>query len=148
MKNTLTKNAALLAVLALAITSGLMFSGCSSNNDAPDSLFTIWQLQEFILDDGTTIPVDDPAKYIVEFRTDNTAAIRADCNNCSGPFTADDESLSFGPMACTLAACPPGSFDIQFQAALATVSSYEMSPHLLLDYEGGVMRLIPQPTLF
>jgi heat shock protein HslJ len=126
-----------------------MFAGCSSSdNDAPDALFTIWQLQEFILDNGTTTPVDDPAKYTVEFKTDGTAAIRADCNNCSGSFTADDKDLRFGPMACTLAACPPGSFDSQFQAALSSVSSYELTPALLLDYDGGVMRLIPQPTLF
>jgi heat shock protein HslJ len=139
----------LLAALALFVSGGLMFSGCSdSDNDAPDALFTIWQLQEFILDDGTTTPVDDPAKYTVEFKTDRTAAIRADCNNCGGAFFADDKNLSFGPMACTLAACPPGSFDTQFQAALGSVSSYELTPALLLDYDGGVMRFIPQPTLF
>jgi len=148
MKNALTKNAALLAVMALVVSGGLMFAGCSSSNDAPDSLFTIWQLQDFILDDGTTTPVDDPAKYTIEFKTDNTAAIRADCNNCSGPFSADDENLSFGLMACTIAACPPGSFDTQFQAALDTVSTYEIGLALLLNYQGGVMRLIPQPPSF
>ena len=148
MRNALTKNAALLAVMALVVSGGMMFAGCSSSNDAPDSLFTIWQLQEFLLDDGTITPVDDPAKYTIEFKTDNTAAIRADCNTCSGPFSADDESLSFGLMACTIAACPPGSFDTQFQAALGTVSTYEIGLTLLLDYEGGVMRLLPQPTLF
>jgi len=148
MKNSLTKNAVLLAVMALVVSGGLMIAGCSSSDDAPDSLFTIWQLQEFVLDDGTTTPVDDPVKYTVEFRTDNTAAIRADCNNCNGPFSADDENLSFGLMACTIAACPPGSFDTQFQAALSTVSSFEITPNLLLDYDGGTMRFIPQPTLF
>jgi len=148
MKNALIRNVAFLAALALVVSGGLTLTGCSSDNDPPDSLFTIWQLQEFILDDGTTTPVDDPAKYTVEFRTDNTASIRSDCNSCSGTFSADDENLSFGPLACTIAQCAPGSFDSQFQAALSSVSSYEMAPNLLIDYNGGVMRLIPQPTLF
>jgi heat shock protein HslJ len=77
-----------------------------------------------------------------------TAVIQSDCNRCSGSFAADDKNLSFGLLTCTIAACPSGSFDAQFQAAISTVSNYEMSPNLLMDYEGGVMRLIPQPTLF
>ena len=146
MSKALIKNVTLLATLAIVVSGGLMFAGCSSSdNDPPAALYNIWQLQEFILDDGTTTPVDDPAKYTIEFKTDNTAAIRADCNNCSGPFSADDENLSFGLMACTIAACPPGSFDTQFQAALDTVSTYEIGLTLLLDYQGGVMRLIRQP---
>jgi heat shock protein HslJ len=149
MSKALIKNVTLLATLAIVVSGGLMFAGCSSSdNDPPAALYNIWQLQEFILDDGTTTPVDDPAKYTVEFRTDGTDAIRADCNNCGGNFTADESSLRFGPQACTIAQCAAGSFDTQFQAALGSVSGYELTPALLLDYEGGVMRFIPQPTLF
>jgi heat shock protein HslJ len=148
MKSTMIRSATLAVFLAAAVLGGTLLSGCSDSNDPSSSLFSIWQLQEFVLDDGTTTPVDDPSKYTVDLRTDFTASIRSDCNNCNGSFTADDKNLSFGTMACTLAACEPGSFDTQFQMALATVSSYDMDPALFLYHEGGVMRLTPVPTLF
>jgi heat shock protein HslJ len=148
MKPAIIRNTALAAVIALLIGGGMISTGCSSDNDPDAALYTIWQLQEFILDDGTTVPVDEPANYTLELRTDGTAAIRADCNNCSGSFNADEDTLTFGLMACTLAACPEGSFESQYRMALGTASGYELTPQLLLDYDGGVMRFIPAPTLF
>ena len=61
----------------------------------------------------------------------------------------DGGSLTFGLMACTAAACPPGSFFFRFTSALGTVSSFEITDGALpLDYGGGTMRLTPAPTLF
>lgn len=142
MKSTVIGHAALVAVIAMLVAGGLMAAGCSSDNDPNTFLFDTWQLQEFVLDDGTTVTVDDPLKYTVTFNTDHTANIRSDCNSCSGRFDADDKDLSFGPLACTLAACAAGSFDTQFQAALGTVSSYTIDTSLFLDYAGGTMRLL------
>lgn len=140
--NTLTRNVALVAAVAMLLAGGLTSVGCSSDDDPNPFLYATWQLQEFVLDDGTTVTVVDPTKYTVEFRTDHTATIRSDCNSCSGGFTADDKDLSFGLLACTLAACPSGSLDTQFQTALGSVSSYTINTSLFLDYEGGTMRLL------
>jgi heat shock protein HslJ len=147
MKPAIIRNTALAAVIALLIGGGMISTGCSSDNDPDAGLYTIWQLHEFVLDDGTTVPVDEPAHYTLELRTDGTAVIRSDCNNCSSSFSADEDTLTFGLMACTLAACLPGSFDSQYRMALSTASGYELTPQLLLDYDGGVMRFIPAPTL-
>jgi heat shock protein HslJ len=142
-------NTVLAAVMAVFLVGGMISAGCSdSDNDPPSALYTVWQLQEFVLTDGTVSAVDDPAKYTLTLNMDGTASVRADCNMCNGNFNADDNSLSFGLMACTLAACPPGSFDARYLAALGTASDYELTPALLLDYAGGTMRFIPAPTLF
>ena len=148
MKNTMIRNATLVVAIAIVIAGGMISTGCSSDNDADAALYTIWQLHEFVLDDGTTVPVDDPAKYTLELRTDGTASIKSDCNSCSGSFSADEDTLTFGPLACTLAMCAPGSFDNQYQMALSSASDYELTPQLLLNYDGGVMRFIPEPTIF
>ena len=148
MRNVMVRNTVLAAVLAVFLAGGLITAGCSSDNDPDERLYSLWQLVEFALDDGTVVAVDDPAKYTIEFRTDNTDTIRADCNTCNGSFTADEDTLSFGPQACTLAACGAGSFDAQFQAALGTVSEYNIDVSLFLDYAGGTMRLTLVPTLF
>jgi heat shock protein HslJ len=142
------RNATFMAVIAIAIAGGMVSTGCSSDNDADAALYTIWQLHEFVLDDRTTVPVDDPAKYTLELRTDGTASIKSDCNSCNGSFTADEDTLTFGLLACTLAMCAADSFDNQYQMALSTASDYELTPALLLSYDGGVMRFIPAPTLF
>ena len=145
MRNTLIKNASLLAVLAFVVCGGLMFSGCSSDDGTPGELIGTWLLQEFILGGGTTTAVDDPSKYTVEFKSDGTANIRADCNLCSGNYFVDGSSLRFGPLlACTLAQCPPGSLDRQYQAALSTTARYEITDgSLFLDYDGGELRFAP-----
>jgi heat shock protein HslJ len=149
MKNSMVRTTVLTAVLAVFLAGGIMSAGCSSSDNDPDSrLYTVWQLMEFVLDDGTVVAVDEPLKYTIEFRTDNTDTIRADCNTCNGNFTADDKKLRFGPQACTLAACAAGSFDAQFQAALGSVSEYNIDVSLFLEYTGGMMRLAPVPTLF
>jgi heat shock protein HslJ len=138
------------AVIVIALCTGFTQAGCDSDDSTtPAGLIAVWQLQEFILDDGTTIPVDDPAKYTIDFQPDGMANIRADCNGCSGPYMVDGSRLTFGLMACTAAACPPGSFFFQFASALGTVSSFEITGgSLFLDYEGGELRLTPVPTLF
>jgi len=148
MKNSMVRNTVLTAVLAFFLAGGMITAGCSSDNDPDSRLYTVWQLMEFVLDDGTTVAVDEPLKYTIEFRTDGTDAIRADCNTCGGNFTADDKKLSFGPQACTLAACASGSFDAQFQAALGSVSEYNIDVSLFLEYAGGTMRFTPVPALF
>ena len=148
MKKVLPRGVVLIAILALVTAAGMVSTGCSDDNDPPSGLYTVWQLQDFTLGDGTVVAVDDSTKYTIEFRTDGTVTVRADCNTCNGGFTADDERITLGALACTLAACPPGSFDAQYQAALGTASDYELTPQLLWDYDGGTMRFIPAPTLF
>lgn len=147
MKSTAIRSAMFAAIFTVAVMGVAILSGCG-DSDPDMNLFSNWQLQEFVLDGGTTTPVDDPSKYTVNLGTDFQTSIRSDCNSCSGSFTADDENLRFGILACTAAACAPGSFDSQFQMALSTVSSYDVDTSLFLDYEGGVMRLTPVPTLF
>jgi hypothetical protein len=45
-------------------------------------------------------------------------------------------------MACTLAACPPGSLDSDFVAALARASRWEIvDGRLVIYYQGGSLTL-------
>lgn len=135
--------------LAVAMLGVVSMTGCSSSDDIPAELIAMWQLQGFILDNGTTTPVDDPAKYTIDLQSDSNANIVSDCNRCSGSYFVDGSELRFGLLACTLAACLPGSFDGQFQLALSTVSSWEIvDGSLFLNYDGGELRLTPAPALF
>jgi heat shock protein HslJ len=147
MKSSLLKCVgASLVVIAL----GFAAAGCDSDSSSTSAdLIAAWQLQEFILADGTVTAVDDPEKYTMDFGADGRVSVVTDCNRCNGAYAVDGDSLTLGPLACTIAACLPGSFDGQFQVGLSTVSSYEVADgSLFLRYAGGELRLTPAPALF
>jgi heat shock protein HslJ len=133
---------AVLLVAAL-VMGGASLTGCSDDDSSvPNELLATWLLQLISLDDGSSTQVGNPADYTVEFMADETARIKADCNLCNGRFFIDGDMLRFGTMACTLAACPPGSLDSAFVAALATTSRYEIvDGRLILYYQGGSLTL-------
>ena len=90
--------------------------------------------------------VEQPESYQLTFQDDGTVAIKADCNNASGTYTADDSSLTIevGPM--TLAACPPDSRSEQFVKLLGGAAKYFFADgKLFIDLmaDGGTMRFDP-----
>lgn len=89
--------------------------------------------------------LDQPAQYTITFNTDGTVAIKADCNNASGTYTADDNgglTLALGPM--TLAACPPDSRSDEFIKKLGSVAGFFFEQGFLyldLAADGGTFQL-------
>ena len=93
----------------------------------------------------SSFTIDDPDKYVVEFKPDGTVAIQADCNNAGGAFETDGSSLGIviGPM--TLAECAPGSLYNEFIQQLGAADSYTVQGDTLtvtLVAGGGNMKLI------
>jgi heat shock protein HslJ len=126
--------------LLVAVLGCALIAGCSDGDGPAAGILGTWQLQVIVLDDGTTLQPDDPAGYTVEFRGDDRAHIRADCNVCNARYLVDGSSLSFGPPGCTRAACPPGSLGSLFTSALGTSERYEIEGDtLVIAYEGGQM---------
>jgi heat shock protein HslJ len=140
-KGTLRTLTAIAVLGALVVGGGALLAGCSSSSSStPGELQGTWLLQAFALDDGSTVVVGDPQNYSINFSDDRQANIKADCNLCNGTYFLDENSLRFGTMACTLAACGPDSLDSAFVRAIATTSRYEIvDGRLVLDYEGGNM---------
>lgn len=103
---------------------------------------TAWQLQSIELDDGTIIVIDESARYTVEFEVDsNTVNAVADCNNCSGRYTARGSTLQIRSLFCTLVGCLPPSYGEQFSSALSLARSFERSgDELLIVYPDGLLR--------
>ena len=83
----------------------------------------VWQWQHTVTNTDSMTP-DDPGRYTVEFGSDGRASIRADCNRGFGSFEVTGNQLSFGPIATTLAACPPGSLDSDFLRQLNDVAVF------------------------
>lgn len=73
----------------------------------------------------TSTSIADPTRYTVTFNTDNSLAIKADCNMVLGSYTAgEDGSLSILLGPSTLAACPEDSQAVEFLAYLTGARFY------------------------
>ena len=128
--------------LIILLAAGLM-AACESSTSTSDlsELQGVWELQAFELDDGSVQEVPDPQNYTLRFEADGSVAAKVDCNRCNGSYETEGNSITFGLMACTLAACLPGSLDQQFLAALGSVTSFvRTGAELSMRYAGGTMR--------
>ncbi len=102
-----------------------------------------WALQSFQLSDGSLVVVPDPSQYTLELGVTEAgrAHIRADCNVCNSGYEVSGATFTFGLMACTLAACPPGSLENDYRFALGATSTFQRSANTLtLTYDDGVMQ--------
>ncbi|MCB0144249.1 MAG: META domain-containing protein [Caldilineaceae bacterium] len=96
-------------------------------------------------DPAEQFDVETPEDYTITFNTDGTVNIKADCNNASGSYTADDNgslSIEIGPM--TRAMCPPGSRSDEFVQKLGSVANFFFENGILyLDMmaDGGTFQL-------
>ncbi|MCL4267192.1 MAG: META domain-containing protein [Anaerolineae bacterium] len=96
----------------------------------------LWLWQEYQdTGDVNNITVDNPANYNIVFNEDGTYSGQADCNRIAGSYTLDDASLTIQPGISTMAMCPEGSLDAQFNTFLSNVRTFVM------DGEDLVMNL-------
>jgi heat shock protein HslJ len=100
---------------------------------------------------GTT-RVDDPSRYTMHLNVDGSVALRLDCNSATGTWTAEagaDRSsgtFEFGPLAATMALCPPPSVDGQATKQAPYFRSYLLKDgrlYLSLMADGGIFAWEP-----
>jgi heat shock protein HslJ len=115
-------------------------AACSSPPPpAPSLAGTTWQLVEIqSMDDSQGLTkVPDPGKYTVTFGDDGRAAFRIDCNRGNGSWETEASedgqsgSLTFGPIATTMMACPPPTIDQKVSTALPMVRGYLLKDNRL-----------------
>jgi len=67
-----------------------------------------------------------PIKYSLDFKTATTVTVRADCNTGSGSYKIEGNHITFGNIAMTMMACPPGTQDHQFLQSLGHANTYQV----------------------
>jgi heat shock protein HslJ len=103
-----------------------------------------WSLRAFDLAGGQTVLVPAPERYQLSLGPEGDAHVRADCNFCNGSYRSSGTELEMGLLACTLAACPPGSLDGEYLRALGSSTTFEMTQgDLSIAYRDGVLRFGP-----
>jgi heat shock protein HslJ len=106
----------------------------------------VWQWTKTTYSDGKTIDVPTPANYTIEFLPNGQVAIKADCNNVAGTYTADASNLTITLGPSTMAMCPPGSLDTEYLKELGEVAQYLIQgENLTLNFkmDSGGMTFTP-----
>lgn len=81
------------------------------------------------------ITVDKPSQYTLQLYEDGTYGIKIDCNQGSGKYQLEGNSLTLTPGVMTLAACGPDSLSDQYLALLHDVVTFvfDQEGHLVLN---------------
>ncbi len=106
-----------------------------------------WLWVKTTLNNGKTFNPSNPADYTLEFSmVDGRVNIKADCNNATGEFMTDGQSLQIMIGAVTRAACSPTSLSEEFLTELSQVGSYQVQgTTLTLTTANGPMTLNAGP---
>ncbi len=114
------------AVVFLALNGGCESTTSTTELETgePASPVGSWSLIAFDLAGGQTVLVPAPERYSLALGSTLDAHVRADCNFCNGSYRVSGSALDMGLLACTLAACAPGSLDGEYLRALGSASSF------------------------
>jgi len=108
---------------------------------------TSWRLVQIMSMDDNTYKPDDPSRYTLSFETDGSMNVLADCNRGKGSWASESGSqLQFGPIAATMAMCPPESLHDRYLSQFEWVRSYVMKDgHLFLATmaDGSIIEFEP-----
>jgi len=125
----------------------ILSSYLSSPGNKPPVVGTVWRWEGTTLSDGSRMAANDPSRYTLEFHSDGTVTVKADCNQVAGAYTLKGSSLTITLGPSTLAACPPDSQADVYLQQLGTVVSYayDSAGSLILNMkmDSGNMRFIP-----
>jgi heat shock protein HslJ len=123
--------------------SGPSVSPAASGGTAQDAsaLAGTWKALALAPAGEAGVTIGDPERFTAEFR-DGRLSLLADCNRCSGGYTAAAGTLSTTPLACTRAYCASAPVDTQFTALVGSATSWTVSADRLeLASAAGVTRL-------
>lgn len=119
------------------------FISCSDGPTSPsDTGITgvTWRLRSIQRPGAPTIEIRDPERFTMRFGEDLRAAVRADCNVCTGRYQLIGSDLQVSSLACTRAFCGVESPDTQFLRALEpSVSVSRTGATLVLTGAGTVL---------
>ena len=121
----------------------------ATESTLPADVFDVpWQWESLVTPVETVKP-DRPELYTLQFDRSGRVAVRADCNRGSGPYTVSaGRRITFGAMALTRAACPPGSLSDRFIRDVGRVSSYFVRDGALfleMPVDSGTLRFRKGP---
>ena len=113
-------------IAALALGALVLVAACGGSSGGLTGKAWQWTASTEKVPASQSV-VPDPQNYTIEFKSDGTYALKADCNTGSGGYTTSGSSLTIEQGAMTLALCPEGSQDTLFLQQIFLTSSYAIA---------------------
>jgi heat shock protein HslJ len=117
----------------LALILGVTLVSCATNPDGANEPVRVrtpdavtgkgWQWERTVTPVETVVS-PAPDRYTLQLAANGRLLVRADCNRGTGSYRIGAGTLSFGPVATTRMACPPGSLDARFLHDLQRASGF------------------------
>ena len=116
-------------------------SVASGSGPAASELKGLWRLERLAKVGQAPIELSASDRFSAEFTSDRVLLV-ADCNRCSGSYTAGAGTLSVGPMACTRASCQSAPLDTDFAMLVSGAEHWlTAGDQLALQSANGVLLL-------
>lgn len=129
--------------LDLPASSGTMQFSRTAPTTSQRSPAGNWTWVETVMNDGAIFRPTPDGPFTLNLLADNSAQVRAGCNSGGGGWTAQGNRIDIGPLAVTLALCPPGSSSERYLQDLSRVSTFFFDGNDLimeLPFDSGGMR--------
>jgi heat shock protein HslJ len=102
-----------------------------------------WELVGLHLGDEERLP--ERGRFTLLLESEGKARIRVDCNRAFCSYRLDDEDISFGPIASTMAYCGDDSMDTDFMRLMDQVHFYtKREGALVLVCDEGELVFAPE----
>jgi heat shock protein HslJ len=132
-------------IAALALLAGLTALGtaCSSTLTDPSAIIGgVWKLRSIEDAAGSLTGIPNPTGYTLTFQDAGRLGVRADCNVCTGAYTASGAQLQIGSLSCTRVACSSSSHEKEFLAVLGAAETFSvLGIELSIEGSKGTLRM-------
>ena len=119
-------------LFVLCLIPGILVACGSSSTSGGSLTNVVWQLTGVKFDgQSTSNTISQPDQYTIQFQTNGTANVKADCNIANLSYTTNSNQLNItaGPM--TLVYCGTASLSDQYVHALQQATSYTLQGNTL-----------------
>jgi hypothetical protein len=87
---------------------------------------SVWKLVAIDPPRDQIMFVDDPDRYLLQFKDEEIVAVKADCNSCEGRYSSSGRALVLR-VDCVTQNCRPGSFGERYLAAIDLATTFNMA---------------------
>ena len=125
-------------LFVLCLIPGILVA-CGSSSTSGGSLTGVtWQLTNAKFDgQSTSNTISQPDLYTIEFQTNGTANIKADCNTANFGYSINGNQLTITSGPTTLAYCGSDSLSQPYLQALVHATSYTLQGDTLTINSGS-----------
>lgn len=126
IKTTFAKLKFATLIAAVSFCSVVSYAADSATSAADSLEGSNWQLVRMTVLGGYVFTPAEPAKYVLNFRSDNRLTGTSDCNDLNGSWIQEEFTLRFEPFSTSRKLCAPGSLHNNLILYLRNTQAFQM----------------------